>query len=148
MPPSARYIRTKAPRWLAVIDADRCTGCGACIEVCPTEAIARVRFAQAETGVPLPIWCEVDWDRCIGCKLCVRLPGKKADPYTLLLCPWGAIEMLAPGDLAAAVDRMGGPSEYVAAHRNRLLAAAQRQSGPNQESSSWKPHATTVDRAS
>lgn len=26
--------------WLPIIDADTCTGCGDCIEVCPTEALA------------------------------------------------------------------------------------------------------------
>lgn len=26
--------------WLPIIDAETCTGCGDCIEVCPTEALA------------------------------------------------------------------------------------------------------------
>lgn len=26
--------------WLPIIDPDTCTGCGDCVEVCPTEALA------------------------------------------------------------------------------------------------------------
>jgi ferredoxin len=28
--------------WLPIIDAATCTGCGDCVEVCPTEALAMV----------------------------------------------------------------------------------------------------------
>lgn len=26
--------------WLPIIDAETCTGCGDCVEICPTEALA------------------------------------------------------------------------------------------------------------
>jgi len=79
---------------LAVIDRDRCTGCGACIEVCPVDCIERRQIGLGVKGIEA--WCEVDPDRCIGCELCVRLPKKdKTDAYVQRICPWEAIEMVA-----------------------------------------------------
>lgn|GEM_PF-7107823 len=83
----------KPPRCVAAIDVDRCTGCGACIEVCPVDCIVHLPALSLAPGMLGP--CQVDQGRCIGCRLCIRLPGPKDDPYTLLVCPWQAIEMVA-----------------------------------------------------
>lgn len=56
---------------LAVIDADACTGCGTCVDGCPTEAIA----LNAE-GV-----AQRDESACLGCGVCARF------------CPEGAISL-------------------------------------------------------
>jgi ferredoxin len=42
------------------VDVARCTGCGLCIEVCPTEAMAMVEGKA-----------HVDQETCIGCGACV-----------------------------------------------------------------------------
>ncbi len=118
--------RIRIPNQLAAISADRCTGCEACIEVCPVDCIAKIERPGAIGG--LEAFCEIDWDRCIGCRLCVRIADPRADGYTLLVCPWDAIAMVAREELASVVDRLGGPPGYAAAHRGRLLEAAQRQS--------------------
>ena len=47
------------------IERDKCSGCGACIEICPMEAI---RMDSSETA-------EVDLKRCIGCGLCLTACG-------------------------------------------------------------------------
>lgn len=44
---------------LAIVDADRCTGCGICIEACPEKAISVNRVAAVEPGL------------CVGCGECV-----------------------------------------------------------------------------
>ena len=54
----------------AKIDADKCTGCEACIESCPSEAI-KMKDGKAV----------VDKDACVDCGVCVDE------------CPVEAIEM-------------------------------------------------------
>ena len=125
MPDLKTAPRKKLPKELAVIDRDRCTGCEACVEVCPVDCIEQVPSNAASPN--LQSWCEIDWDRCIGCKLCIRLPKKRSQRYTLEVCPWGAITMVPIARLAEAAERLGGPPEHAAANRRRLLEMARRQ---------------------
>ncbi len=60
-----------ATYFLSVIDAKNCSGCGACVDRCPTDAISLDGEGKAvrEEG------------RCIGCALCARF------------CPEGAVSL-------------------------------------------------------
>ncbi|MCK4376126.1 MAG: 4Fe-4S binding protein, partial [Candidatus Brocadiae bacterium] len=49
----------EGPALLAVVDADKCTGCGLCQEVCPTGAISMDEVAR------------IDRAQCTGCGQCV-----------------------------------------------------------------------------
>jgi electron transport complex protein RnfB len=109
MAKGAGKARKKLPKALAVVYADNCTGCEACIEVCPVDCIYKV---QGENLPTLQTFVDIDLDRCIGCDLCERW------------CPWDAIEMIPPTQIAAAVARKGGPEDYVAAQGEKLYAAA------------------------
>ncbi len=53
---------------LAVIDADACTGCGTCLEGCPTDAIK-----LGEDGV-----ARRDESSCLGCGVCARFCPESA----------------------------------------------------------------------
>ncbi len=121
----AKNRRKTLPKELAVIDVDNCTGCSACIEVCPVDCIVRVNQHPATPG--LQGWCEIDWDRCIGCRLCIRLPKKKTSPYTMLVCPWEAIEMVPLVELPNWVEMAVGPPPLAEESRPRLHQAAERQ---------------------
>ena len=65
--------RKKLPKELAVITADNCTGCEACLEVCPVcpwdaiEMVPTEQVAQvvAQIGGP-PDYVERNWDRLVG----------------------------------------------------------------------------------
>lgn len=110
MAKAAGKPRKKLPKEIAVIRADNCTGCEACIEVCPVDCIYKV------PGLDQPnvqYFCDIDVERCIGCSLCERW------------CPWDAIDMVPPLQLAEAVAQKGGPPEYLERNWDRLVNAAQ-----------------------
>ena len=64
------------------VDVARCTGCGACVEVCPVGAIALVDGKA-----------HVDEKTCAGCQACVNL------------CPEEAIQPVVQGELVVAPER-------------------------------------------
>src|SRR5215471_21772541 len=109
MAKAAGKPRKKLPKILAVIRADNCTGCEACIEVCPVDCIYKV---PGEDQPVLQSFVDIDLERCIGCKLCERW------------CPWDAIEMIPTKEIAEVVAGKGGPAEYVEKNGERLFAAA------------------------
>src|SRR2546423_7175353 len=102
--------RKKLPKELAVIYADNCTGCEACIEVCPVDCIYKI---PGEDMPSLQTFCDIDLERCIGCKLCERW------------CPWDAIEMVPTPQVAQSVAEKGGPPAYVEKNWDKLVSAAQ-----------------------
>lgn len=73
--------KKRRPRHIAIINPDYCTGCNACIEVCPTDCIEEVDVAEAGLDGHGK-FCEVRLADCIGCIQCVKI------------CPWEAIEMV------------------------------------------------------
>ncbi len=109
MAKGAGKARKKLPKALAVVNADNCTGCEACVEVCPVDCIYKVQGTDLPT---LQSFVDIDLERCIGCDLCERW------------CPWDAIEMIKPTEIADAVAIKGGPPEYVAAKQDELNVAA------------------------
>jgi len=81
--------RKKQPRYLAFIDKDSCTSCGACAAVCPVDCIFEV-----PSPVPSESFHQIDTARCIGCQLCYRSPQDSTRWFTLTVCPWNAIDLL------------------------------------------------------
>jgi ferredoxin len=54
--------------YLSVIDPQLCTGCGICVERCPTDAIS-----LTEAG-----WAQRDENACLGCGVCSRFCPEEA----------------------------------------------------------------------
>ena len=115
--------RKKLPKEVAVINADNCTGCESCLEVCPVDCIVKV---PGETIGCLQSFCEIDVERCVGCEVCVHIPTKKSDPYELTVCPWDAIEMLPTIKVAQYVAAKGGPPDYLRDNWERIVEPAIR----------------------
>ena len=121
----AKKPRKKLPKELAVINADNCTGCESCLEVCPVDCI---ELKQLDRDIMLngtQQWCEIDIERCVGCEVCVHIPQKKSNPYELLVCPWDAIEMVPTENAAQVMAQIGGPPEYIHENWDRLVSTAQ-----------------------
>lgn len=122
--------RKKLPKEVAVINADNCTGCEACLEVCPVDCISKVPGADIKVpGADIKVlqaWCEIDVERCVGCEVCIAIPARKSEAYRLTVCPWDAIEMVPTVQVAQAVASKGGPPDYLANNWERLMIPAQR----------------------
>ena len=71
------------------IDVTRCTGCGACVEVCPAGAIGLVDGKA-----------RVDEESCTGCGACVDA------------CAEGAIQLVVQGELVPAPVGARSPRLY------------------------------------
>ena len=69
----------RKPKPWALIYKDYCTGCEACIQMCPIKDCI-VRNPEGEG--PAGSWVYVVPEKCIGCTLCVQI------------CPWDCIEMI------------------------------------------------------
>ena len=119
----AKKARKKLPKEVAIINADNCTGCEACLQVCPVDCIQKVPGA---TFAPHLSWCEIDVERCVGCEVCVHIPSKKTDPYELTVCPWNAIEMVPTIRVGVEVASKGGPPDYLSEHWDRVVEPAIR----------------------
>ncbi len=66
-PRVGEYNALRIQRMKHVVNQERCTGCGSCQEICPTEAIS-IRHGKAEIMI-----------ECVDCGACPRV------------CPEGAI---------------------------------------------------------
>lgn len=71
--------KKKLPKVLALLDEDMCTGCEACMVVCPVDCISTIPGPRHEQAFQV---CTIDLPRCIGCTLCHQV------------CPWDCITML------------------------------------------------------
>ena len=80
-PAVPRPRKPRKPRPKAIINENGCTGCEACITVCPVDCIVKIPNPAAPDLNPI---CRVDWDRCTGCTICARD------------CPWETIDMVLP----------------------------------------------------
>ena len=62
--------------FLPVIDRDKCTGCGKCVDVCPVEAMAMT--SANDPKKPKRKVATLDAGVCLGCGVCVRNCSKDA----------------------------------------------------------------------
>jgi NADH-quinone oxidoreductase subunit I len=87
----------------------RCTACGICSKVCPSQCIWITRASDPETGKPVktPSEFAIDIDLCMNCGYCAEY------------CPFDAIKMDHDYELAT-YDRMADNIH----HKDRLLKPA------------------------
>lgn len=92
----------------------RCTACGICAKVCPSQCIWIERAEDPETGKPLktPAEFAIDIDLCMNCGYCAEY------------CPFDAIKMDHDYELAT-YERM----EANIHHKDRLLKSASYYAG-------------------
>ena len=64
------------------VDVEHCTGCGACVEICPVGAMALLGGKAC-----------VDEETCTGCEACVDA------------CPQGAVQPLVHGEIVTVQER-------------------------------------------
>src|SRR5256886_7121254 len=65
--------KKKLPKVLALLDEDMCTGCEACLVVCPVDCISTIPGPRHEQSFQV---CTIDLPRCIGCTLCHQVDRK------------------------------------------------------------------------
>lgn len=99
----------------------RCTACGICSKVCPTQCIWITRAKDPETGKPITASEEfyIDVDKCMNCGSCAEF------------CPFDAIKMDHDFEISSYTrgethiypkERLGKPLEYYAKIRPKNYA--------------------------
>ena len=83
--------KKKIPKQLAILDEALCTGCDACVSVCPVDCIDKTSD-PGHPGYAMGV-CTIDLPVCIGCKLCAQV------------CPWDVITMV-PSDQVFMVPEL------------------------------------------
>jgi len=70
------FVKNVTTNFVAALDAEKCTGCGKCAQVCPVEALSVVSAHDGRnTRRQVAKFQE---DICLGCGVCVRACGKHA----------------------------------------------------------------------
>ena len=72
--------RKKLPKELAVINADNCTGCESCLEVCPVDCISLKTLPDSHGVKGNQSWCEIDLERCVGLRGLCSHPPEEVQP--------------------------------------------------------------------
>lgn len=104
----------------------RCTACGICSKVCPTQCIWITRKKDEATGKPLAASEDffIDVDKCMNCGTCAEF------------CPFDAIKMDHDFEIASYVrgethiynkEKLGKPLEYYAKIRPMNFAQEEEQ---------------------
>ena len=122
------------------IDADKCTGCGQCSQVCPVtgedefnQGLSRKRAIYIQYAQSVPLSYAIDPDLCIGCGLCEKICLAEAIAYSDTPnesdLDAGAV-VLAPGTKAfdpAGLDFYGydkSPDVVTSLEFERILSAS------------------------
>ncbi len=104
----------------------RCTACGICAKVCPTQCIWIKRRKDEETGRPIPESEEfyIDIDKCMNCGSCAEF------------CPFDAIKMDHDFEISTYSrgeshiydkEKLGKPLDYYATIRPANFAAEEAE---------------------
>jgi len=104
-PPSgkAETGKTKKVRGVVYLDADRCKGCGFCVEFCPPKVLVLSEGFNAKGYHPPKL---IDPDNCTGCDLC----GMYCPDFAIF-----AVQIKAP---ARPAEVAAQPQEVMARDRN------------------------------
>ena len=136
---------------LATVDYSRCTGCGACVDVCPRHIISRIPFkaekvlvvqcSNEDFGLEVKRVCQVG---CIGCKACTKLSDLLVMRGHLPVIDYES-EDFAETDFSASLEKCPAESlVFVGIPSAEDLAATVDEELPERIEPDFE---TTVDRA-
>lgn len=75
-------------RFLAVVDEEKCNGCGRCVDRCPFEAVTMAAVETTKSaGAPRRKKSSIDPERCKGCGLCIITCEPNALTYRIVRPP-------------------------------------------------------------